>query len=81
MWEVWNEPDYTDWSVTDSWLTSPPDPDDLYNWHGTVHIFLRNCVNNWQIYQYNRLMRITYEVVKYLDPSAYIATGGIGYYQ
>ena len=46
--------------------TSPPSSSDLLSWHGTI-------------FEYIRLLRITYEVVKSVDPTAYVATGGIGY--
>eukprot|EP01105_Mastigella_eilhardi_P015404 TRINITY_DN3519_c0_g1_i1.p1 TRINITY_DN3519_c0_g1~~TRINITY_DN3519_c0_g1_i1.p1 ORF type:complete len:564 (-),score=146.12 TRINITY_DN3519_c0_g1_i1:71-1720(-) len=69
FWEVWNEPDYvTNWAVVDSWLTSPPSASDLVNWHSSI-------------YTYIRLLRVTYEVVKKVDPTAFVAVGGIGYYQ
>lgn len=67
IWEVWNEPDYvSNWKVVDTWATSPPNKNDLPHWHGTI-------------YEYIRLLRITYEVVKAVDPTAWVATGGLGY--
>ena len=68
IWEVWNEPDYVggNWQVVAGWETSPPSSSDLLSWHGTI-------------FEYIRLLRITYEVVKSVDPTAYVATGGIGY--
>ena len=68
IWEVWNEPDYVggNQQVVAGWETSPPSSSDLLSWHGTI-------------FEYIRLLRITYEVVKSVDPTAYVATGGIGY--
>jgi len=68
IYEVWNEPDYTtDWRNAEKWETDPPTADDkLTHWNGNI-------------FEYNRLMRITYEVVKSIDPTAWVATGGLGY--
>jgi len=66
IWEVWNEPDYTDWRNVGKWTTTPPTRDQLPHWNG-------------DIFEYNRLMRITYEVVKKIDPTAWVAVGGLGY--
>ena len=51
IWETWNEPDYVRNVDTSKWETSPPNPDDLLHWHGTI-------------FEYIRLLRITYEVAK-----------------
>lgn len=68
IWEVWNEPDFTDkWDATQtSWWNSPPNPADLSSWHGSI-------------FSYIRLLRISYEVIKKVDPTALVATGGLGY--
>ena len=67
IWETWNEPDYTrNYNNVGKWKTSPPDPADLEHWHGTI-------------FQYIRLLRITYEVAKKVDPDCFVATGGLGY--
>jgi len=67
IWETWNEPDYTrNYGVVDKWRTEPPSQDDLISWHGTI-------------FEYIRLLRITYEVAKKADPTCWIATGGLGY--
>jgi hypothetical protein len=67
-WEVWNEPDAaSNWSSTQgSWWTSPPPKSELPNW-------------NDSIFAYIRLLRVTYEVAKSVDPNCFVATGGIGY--
>ena len=66
IWETWNEPDYTDWRKTGDWDKNPPKPEDLYHWYGSI-------------FAYIRLLRITYEVAKKVDPNCWVATGGLGY--
>ena len=67
IWETWNEPDYTrNYGAIESWRTNPPNKDDLPSWHGTI-------------FEYIRLLRITYEVAKKVDPDCWVATGGLGY--
>ena len=67
IWETWNEPDYTtNYNNVGKWKTSPPNPEDLSHWYGTI-------------FQYIRLLRITYEVAKKVDPDCFVATGGLGY--
>ena len=67
IWETWNEPDYVKYGVdTGAWSKNPPKPEDLVNWRGTI-------------FQYIRLLRITYEVAKKVDPDCWVATGGLGY--
>ena len=67
IWETWNEPDYVKYGVdTNAWKTSPPNPKDLVYWNGSI-------------FQYIRLLRITYEVAKKVDPECWVATGGLGY--
>lgn len=72
FWEVWNEPDFsfTPNSVEQpgepgNWWENNPDPCD-YDIHAPV-------------FHYIRLLRISYEVIKYVDEEAYVAIGGIGY--
>ncbi len=73
FWEIWNEPDYTStsagWqsaSAKDNWWTRDPLPEELNNLYTPVE-------------QYIRVMRICYEVIKYIDPEDFVCTGGIGY--
>ena len=73
FYEVWNEPgfDYTGdkgalfKGFPDSWWDNNPSPCDYK---------LRA-----PIFNYIRLLRITYEVVKYVDANAYVMTSGLGY--
>ena len=67
IWETWNEPDYTrNYNNVGKWSEEPPDPKDLSHWYGTI-------------FEYIRLLRITYEVAKKVDPECWVATGGLGY--
>ena len=67
IWETWNEPDYTtNHNNVGNWKTEPPNPTDLSHWYGTI-------------FEYIRLLRITYEVAKKVDPTCFVATGGLGY--
>lgn len=72
FWEVWNEPDFDYASVAwrdagddGNWYDNPPNP----------------CSYALQApaYYYNRMLRISWEVIKSIDPDLYIATGGLGY--
>jgi|GEM_PF-3590081 len=74
FWEIKNEPDYTPETTTASnepgvkpnWWDEDPAPGSLKNLHAPV-------------YSYIRMLRVAYEVIKYVDPEAFICTGGIGY--
>ncbi len=73
FYEIINEPDYTSSSygwvspgTAGSWWDNPPQPKDLPNLCAPV-------------YQYIRLLRIAYAVVKRYDPDAYVTPGGLGY--
>ncbi len=71
-WEVMNEPDLS-WTpnawlprgTAGSWWETDPDPCDTKMKAPVQH--------------YVRMLRIAYEVIKYIDPDDYITTGGIGY--
>jgi hypothetical protein len=72
FWEIWNEPDF-DFVGNSSkqpgeegnWWEHDPDP-----CHYALHA---------PIQHYVRLLRISYEVIKFLSPNDYVAIGGIGY--
>ena len=69
IWQVWNEIDYTtNFENVEKWSTEPPNGTDLIHWYGTI-------------YEYIRLLRITYEVAKKIDPDCWVSTGGIKYPQ
>ncbi len=73
FWEIWNEPgfDYTGgrgWLGPEqpgNWWTSDPDP---------CHYKLRAPIQH-----FIRVLRVSYEVIKTLDPDAYVALSGTGY--
>ncbi len=72
IWEIWNEPDF-DYSgkawkprnIPDNWWEANPDPCDYAIRAPAFH--------------YIRLLRISWEVIKTLDPEAYVAVGGLGF--
>ncbi|MBU1240641.1 hypothetical protein KKF84_07055 [Myxococcota bacterium] len=67
IWEVWNEPDWvSDWHHTLDWDTDPPAKEQLVRFNGSI-------------FDYIRMLRITHEVVKSIDPQGLVATGGLGY--
>ncbi|UQA61209.1 hypothetical protein [Polyangium aurulentum] len=66
-WEVWNEPDWvSDWQATQTWGTQPPTKEQLVRFHGSI-------------FDYVRMLRVTYEAARKADPQAKIALGGLGY--
>ncbi|GAA4787047.1 hypothetical protein GCM10023231_13970 [Olivibacter ginsenosidimutans] len=66
-WEVWNEPDYTDnWAATQTWAKSDPKPCDLPNFSAPIQAYVR-------------MLRITHEIVEYLDKDGLVCVGGLGY--
>jgi hypothetical protein len=69
FWEVVNEPDYAySYSIAQKWMARAPLPGELPNMLAPV-------------YNYIRMLRITWEVVKKYSPDDYVTTGGIGYTQ
>ena len=72
FWEIWNEPDYANTFKTllapglpGSWWNTNPDPCE-YALHAPIQ-------------HYIRMLRISYEVIKKSDSTAYVCTGGIGF--
>jgi hypothetical protein len=72
VWEIWNEPDltksrsaYAKNEESGSWWSENPNPCDLAIKAPITH--------------YVRMLRISWEVIKTIDPEAYVAIGGIGY--
>lgn len=71
FWEIWNEPDLSQAAASwlppndpNSWWQTDPSPCD-YDLHAPI-------------YHYVRLLRISYEVLKYVDDKNYVCIGGIG---
>ncbi len=72
FWEIWNEPDldhsgnaFRERGEPGNWWDTNPAPCDFKL--------------KAPAYFYVRLLRISYEVIKTIDPDAYVAVGGIGY--
>ncbi len=67
VYSVWNEPDWvSDWQVVAGWSTAAPTKDQLPRFNGSI-------------YDYVRMLRISSEVAKQVDPTVKIAVGGLGY--
>jgi hypothetical protein len=74
FWEIKNEPDFTYAPMcgengpgeTCNWWDTDPDPEILANLHAPVQSYIR-------------MLRVSYEVIKSLDPDAFVCVGGIGY--
>ncbi|NML19586.1 T9SS type A sorting domain-containing protein [Pseudoflavitalea sp. G-6-1-2] len=73
FWEIVNEPDYDNagngWKKkgeAGNWWENNPPPCDLPNMKAPI-------------FHYIRMLRISYEVIKSVDPTAYVTTGGLGY--
>ena len=74
FWEIWNEPslDQSNYKALlppghpESWWDNDPDPCDL-----DIQA---------PVYQYIRMLRVCYDVIKTVDPDAYVSLGGVGYY-
>ena len=72
FWEITNEPDYDysgngwkDQNYEGNWFDNVPSPCDYAFQAPITH--------------YNRMLRVSYEVIKSIDPDAYVAVGGLGY--
>jgi uncharacterized repeat protein (TIGR01451 family) len=73
FWEIWNEPgfDYTGnrgWRQAGeqgNWWDNNPDPCD-YKLHAPI-------------FHFNRILHISYEIIKRVDPDAYVVLSGVGY--
>ncbi len=64
---MWNEPDWTpDWHTVDRWKTNPPTATELPRFNGSI-------------FDYVRMLRVTWQAAKKADPNALVATGGVGY--
>jgi hypothetical protein len=73
FWEIENEPDFDNggngWKSpgqAGNWWDNNPKPCDLPNMKAPI-------------FHYIRMLRISYEVIKSVDPAAFVCTGGIGY--
>ena len=74
FYEIVNEPDYTYMpnlanagrGVAGNWWENNPQPAALHNWRAPIQSYIR-------------LLRVSYEVIKTLDPDALVCVGGVGY--
>ncbi len=72
FWEIWNEPDFTlntaaafaPPGAPGNWWENNPSPCDL--------------ATRAPVFHYVRLLRVAWEVIKTVDSTAYVCTGGIG---
>lgn len=73
-WEIWNEPGFDhsyvqgwqpEGSPNTNWWDADPDP----------------CINHFKapIQEFVRTLRISYDIIKTVDPDAYITLAGVGY--
>jgi len=72
FWEIWNEPDF-DYSGN-----AYKDPGEAGNWWDNVPEPCDMSIRA-PVFEYIRMLRISYEVIKTIDPEAYVAIGGLGY--
>jgi hypothetical protein len=73
FWEIINEPDY---DISGNGWKSPGQPGNWWDANPNPCALINLKA---PIFHYIRLLRISYEIIKSIDPSAYIAVGGIGY--
>ncbi len=74
FWEIWNEPGF-DYSGNCGWR-EPGDP--VCNWWDNDP---DPCINKLRapIQHYVRTLRISWEIIKTLDPDAYVIVAGVGF--
>jgi len=73
FWEVLNEPDF------DAGLNGWRSPGDPGNWWDNNPSPCELANLQAPVFNYIRMMRIAYEVIKSVDPTAYVGMGGTGY--
>jgi len=71
-WEISNEPDFD--YTNHAWLP----PGEPGNWWDNNPDPCQNALKA-PVFYYVRMLRISYEVIKTIDPEAYVAIGGLGY--
>ncbi len=71
-WEVWNEPDLD--MVGNAWKEPGMDR----NWWENIPTPCETKLRA-PIYFYVRMLRISYEIIKTLEPTDYVCVGGLGY--
>ncbi|MEO1517638.1 MAG: PKD domain-containing protein [Bacteroidota bacterium] len=73
FWEIWNEPGF-DYTFTTGWLGPGQDGNWWENDPTPCDYKLRA-----PIYHYIRTLRISYEIIKTIDPDAYVTLASVGY--
>ncbi len=73
FWEIWNEPGF-DYTFASGWLLPGQDGNWWDNNPDPCDYKLRA-----PIFHYIRILRISYEVIKSVDPQAYVTVSGVGY--
>ena len=69
IWTVWYSPDYTTKSGNiKNWILYPPNSSDLDYWNAPIFDFIR-------------MMRITYEVAKKIDPDCWVSVSTLKHYE
>jgi hypothetical protein len=69
IWTVWYKPDFTYKSnYTKNWILYPPNSSDIENW-------------NAPIFEFIRMLRITYEVAKKIDPECWVSVSTLTHYE
>ena len=69
IWTVWLMPDFTNnFGNTKNWLFHPPNSSDLENWNASIFEFIR-------------MLRITYEIAKKIDPDCWVSVGTLTHYE
>ncbi|MFK8102109.1 MAG: PKD domain-containing protein [Saprospiraceae bacterium] len=73
FWEIWNEPGF-DYTKAKGWLP-PGAPGNWWENNPTPCDYKLRA----PIFNYIRLLRISYEVIKTVDPEAYVVVSGVGF--
>ena len=69
IWTVWFMPDFTNkFNNTKNWIFHPPNSSDLDHW-------------NAPIFEFIRMLRITYEIAKKIDPDCWVSVGTLIHYE
>ncbi len=75
FWEITNEPDL-DFSAQGMGWREPGDPVGSW-WDSNPEPC--DCQFGAPIFHYNRMLRISYEIIKSIDPDDYVTVGGLGF--
>lgn len=73
FWEVWNEPDFS--TSPNAWAAAT----NANSWWNRSNFECDCPCMAGTIFDYVRMLRVSYEVIKSVDSTAYVCTGGIGW--